>query len=156
MAAQHSPAPTVAPGCDLIGLHEAVEDLLAARDRDMRTVGYRSDLWNCLAAALAADQPGRNRFIALIRWVSFETGVPVAVVCGNSQATPAWRARLAVAWGGRYHLGLSFPEIGRKLGDRDQSTIRRCVSRAMDMISTDPAFCSLITRLQLASEGGKF
>ncbi|MFH1553547.1 MAG: hypothetical protein ABII76_01595 [Pseudomonadota bacterium] len=37
---------------DLIGLAEAARDLLAARDRDERTVGYRADQWDCLRAAL--------------------------------------------------------------------------------------------------------
>lgn len=35
---------------------EAATDLLAAFDKDQRTVGYRNDLWECLRAAISEGE----------------------------------------------------------------------------------------------------
>lgn len=45
-------------GDDLIGVREAAGDLIARKNDDPRTVGYRDDLWNCLEAALSLPADG--------------------------------------------------------------------------------------------------
>lgn len=46
--------PTPPQTADTLTLGEAAQDLVAARDKNEMTVGYRTDLWDALRACLAA------------------------------------------------------------------------------------------------------
>jgi chromosomal replication initiation ATPase DnaA len=123
----------------------ALDDLIAESVREARA-----------AQALHVDLPDYSAarpLAGLLKWVSFNTGVPIALIEGETRAKAPLRARMAVAWGARNLLGLTAKAIGSHLNRRDHSTILRTVVQADALIANDPAFCNLIARLQLAHKG---
>lgn len=125
----------------------ALDDLIAESQRAVRA-----------QQALHVDLPDYSAarpLDGLLKWVSFNTGVPISLIEGETRAKAVLRARMAVTWGARKLLGLTTKAIGSHLNRRDHSTIVRSVSQADMLIANDPAFCNLIARLQLAHKGRK-
>jgi chromosomal replication initiator protein len=48
----------------------------------------------------------------------------------------------------REHSGMSLPQIGRAIGDRDHTTVMHACRRAKALRETDPAFKALCDRLE--------
>lgn len=130
------------------------------RARSLRIEGAPGDLLDLYERFTEIRVPGLHLTAPgpmgdLLRWVSFNTGVPIAIITGKGRDRRGFRARMAVSWGARQLLGSSFPAIGRRLGDRDHSTIMNAVDRANELIESDPAFRDLCARMVAAQRGGE-
>ena len=76
------------------------------------------------------------------------TGIPVTRIKGGERAQPIATVRFAIIWVMREHSGLSLPQIGRAIGNRDHTTVMHACRRAKALRDTDPAFKALCNRLE--------
>ena len=94
--------------------HRATAEAVIAAKRDAQI--------NALIAAA-----GRARTIPTWKTILRETaeayGLSVEEVCGYRRTTPYVRARQQAMWRMKHELGWSLPEIGRRIGNKDRTTI---------------------------------
>lgn len=69
--------------------------------------------------------------------VAFETSAPA--ICGPARDKFTSRARFAASYIIRQRLGLSLTEIGRRLGNKDHTTVMNALKRATALMG-DPAW----------------
>lgn len=71
----------------------------------------------------------------LVQAASKLTGLTVAEIKGPARHRRLSRVRFAIAYVAHRHLGRSFPQIGRALGNRDHTTILQGKIRAEQLLS---------------------
>lgn len=85
------------------------------------------------------------------------TGASVGEICGPSRRVDICRVRWAVVIAlreaGTGSGGLSFPRIGRRLGNRDHSTIIHADRQGRALMARDAAFRVLVEDLAHAARG---
>lgn len=86
----------------------------------------------------------------LVTLVATETGLPRAGILGPSHARPTSWAREALVWAGRELLGLSYPVLGSRIGDRDHTSIMAAFKRATRRRREDHGFRLVTERLAKA------
>lgn len=84
----------------------------------------------------------------LIAYVAALSGLSAADITGKARFRHIIRARAIVAKVLRDN-GLSYPQIGRRLGNRDHSTVINAIQLFDDYVKEEPAMAE---RLRLASE----
>ena len=80
------------------------------------------------------------------------TGVRVGEICGPSRRRDICRVRWAVVIALR-GTGLSFPRIGRRVGNRERSTIMHADREGRALMARDAAFRVLVEDLGHAARG---
>jgi chromosomal replication initiation ATPase DnaA len=83
---------------------------------------------------------GRVTPRAILTAVAEQFRITLPELTGHCQVWHLCNARFAAACLMRKGLGMSTPEIGRRLGDRDPTTIRNALMRADFLLMTDPKF----------------
>jgi hypothetical protein len=68
--------------------------------------------------------------------VSYTTGIPVADIQGISRRGPVSKARQILFWIAKTYTSYSFPEIGRRSGGRDHSTVIHGVRRVQAVLDS--------------------
>lgn len=76
----------------------------------------------------------------LIDFAATAYGLTAADVRSARRDRPIATARWAVMWAARHGTDLSFPQIGRKLGGRDHTTVMHGVARATELRDGDEKF----------------
>lgn len=76
----------------------------------------------------------------VVAWVALQTGISVNEITGQRRLFAVARARFAVYWLSVHALQLSLPQIGRRLSNRDHTTVLSGCRRAAELRETDPAF----------------
>ena len=79
------------------------------------------------------------------------TGLPISRIQGGERSRKIATVRFAIFWVMREYSGLSLPQIGRALGDRDHTTVMHACRRAKTLRATDPEFLALCDRLAEAA-----
>ena len=87
-----------------------------------------------------------NRVAAVVQEVAFETGVPRSMILGPSQDAVSTRARHACFFIASVGLQRTSVQIGAAM-NRDHSTVRHGLARAIVFRERDPAFRDLTDRL---------
>ena len=78
---------------------------------------------------------------------SAATGISIPRLKGGERSKAVCMPRFAIFWLLREYSGLSLPQIGRALGDRDHTTVMHACRRAKALRVTDPEFLALCDRL---------
>lgn len=92
----------------------------------------------------------RRTFVStkdIIRLAANVAGITVAEMMGPGRSTKFVQARFAVYLVSQ-ERGLSTPEIGRRVGGRDHSSVLHGIARAKDMEKRDPEFARIMARLR--------
>lgn len=84
--------------------------------------------------------------------VSKASGIAEKSLVSDSRDGTFRNPRFAIYYLCRTKACLSFPMIGRHLGDRDPSTIQHGTKRAAQLLETDRDFCALVKRASAALE----
>jgi chromosomal replication initiation ATPase DnaA len=117
-----------------------------------RTAGYSSWRLNYVRELRSRKEARTNTVEGVMRFygrvtprailiaVSEQFRITLPELTGHCQVWHLCNARFAAARLMRKGLGMSTPEIGRRLGDRDPTTIRNAVMRADFLVMTDPEF----------------
>jgi chromosomal replication initiation ATPase DnaA len=71
--------------------------------------------------------------IDIIKIVCRRNEISYTAICGASRDKRTVAARHAAAWVVRVLMGISTPAIGRRMGDRDHSTIINSLKRAREL-----------------------
>lgn len=77
----------------------------------------------------------------LLRWVSQVEGIPILDLKGPRHSKPVALARQMVCYLARLYTGLSSPQIGHVLGDRDHTTVLSAVNRIKVLRLTHSDLC---------------
>ncbi|MBK5957423.1 hypothetical protein CCR97_04260 [Rhodoplanes elegans] len=80
----------------------------------------------------------------IVNAVAWAFDVPAHMIAYNRRAKEYVTARQAVCWLARELTPLSMPEIGRRLGDRDHTTILHAIGRAQGRLDTDDDFAERV------------
>ena len=83
----------------------------------------------------------------LIQEASEATGISIPRLKGGERSKRIATARFAIMWTLREYSGLSLPQIGRALGDRDHTTVMHACRRARVLRESDAEFLALCDRL---------
>ena len=83
----------------------------------------------------------------LLAEASEATGLPISRIQGGERSRKIATVRFAIFWVMREYSGLSLPQIGRALGNRDHTTVMHACRRALVLRETDPEFRALCDRL---------
>lgn len=75
-------------------------------------------------------------------------GISTEELCGRSRTARAVRARQMAMLLTRELTSLSLPEIGRRFGGRDHSTVHNALRRAESLAKTDPDFSADLNNLR--------
>lgn len=71
------------------------------------------------------------------------TGFPLPAIVGSGRTRAIVQVRAAIVWSLRCDPPLSYPNIGRRLGHRDHTTIINLHRRANEWRAGDPAYRAL-------------
>lgn len=82
-----------------------------------------------------------RRVQRLARIVSAMTGITAPELMGAGRSRHLAYARFAIAYAAR-KAGMSYPEIGRCMGNRDHTTIMHADKQAAKMCKLDPCFAT--------------
>ena len=89
------------------------------------------------------------RFITTIQAVvGHRFGVTVPEIRGPSRKAPVTLARHIALWLGRALTGDSYPELGRRTGGMNHSTVMHACRRVAALIGTDPAIRETVLSLR--------
>lgn len=88
-----------------------------------------------------------SRMKSLIAFVANVSGVSADDIKSPVRSRKLVLLRYAIAWAAREHYDLSYPAIGRAMGDRDHTTIRNLHSRAKELQDQDPLFRTNLERI---------
>lgn len=80
-------------------------------------------------------------------------GVPRHVILSPDRKYLTVRARQAVAWLARKHTNLSLPQIGKRLGGRDHSTICHAIAVVPERMMRDPLYAARVQDVESALLG---
>ena len=84
----------------------------------------------------------------LLQEASAATGITVHRLRGAERSRPISMARFAIFWTMREYSGLSLPQIGKAIGNRDHTTVMHACRRAKALRETDLEFKALCDRLE--------
>lgn len=84
---------------------------------------------------------------SLISDVSALTGYPPTMLRGPVRTRGLAHARFAVMKAA-YGLGMTMPQIGRQLNNRDHTSILYGIRRAKELEQTDPEFAALLKEIE--------
>lgn len=84
----------------------------------------------------------------IMRRVSLDTGISVPIIKGPGRNSKEVRARQIAMYLAREMIGASFPEIGRRMGDRDHTTAMHGHRRIGRLIQTDPDVAEVVSRIR--------
>lgn len=112
------------------------------RDQAQRQI--RRAQWTAKAMERASDITPRAD--AILRAVSLRFDVPVDDIKGRGRSKTVSLARLAAYWLLK-HRGLSYPEIGRVLGNRDHTTAMSGVRRVEELRAVNPTLAARLDSL---------
>ena len=87
--------------------------------------------------------PPNRPIAAFVAAAARISGVSPAMICGPARTPNVVRVRDALIWSAMMALGVSYSEIGRRLGNRDHSTIRIAFNRASARWRSDADFAQL-------------
>jgi Bacterial dnaA protein helix-turn-helix len=93
----------------------------------------------------AAELP-IGKVSAIIHRVSCASGVSQKLITSKRRNLKYVRPRQAAYWLAHQETDSSSPEIGRRIGGRDHSTILHGITRAEELIATDCVFADLVSR----------
>jgi chromosomal replication initiator protein len=94
------------------------------------------------------------RAVAIIQaHVAREFGVTVAQIIGPRRTKAIVLARFAAVYLASEITGRSLPDLGRRFGDRDHTTIYSALCKMPAMIEADPDFASRVKTLMLSITG---
>jgi chromosomal replication initiation ATPase DnaA len=94
--------------------------------------------------------PGLSVVAELVERASAVSHIPKRVLLGAARDQGTCRVRYAIMFCARQY-GLSTPQIGRGLGDRDHSTICNGLFRA-SKLATDSEFRELVNAIEFKPE----
>ena len=101
-----------------------------------------------LAFPVMPDIPEyRTMAETLLQEASEATGISGARLRGGERSKRIAVTRFAIMWTLREYSGMSLPEIGKAVGNRDHTTVMHACRRAKALRATDPAFKALCDRL---------
>ena len=83
----------------------------------------------------------------IITATAHEFGVTARDITGPSRQDVFTRPRFAVC-AIAHDAGFSYPQIGRKIGNRDHATIMNAARRAIEIASIESAFCESLSSLR--------
>lgn len=100
--------------------------------------------WLNLASATSLKRP---TWRDILTTVVDATGITAGELLGQCRVARIARPRQILFWLLRRHAGLSLPAIGRRIGDRDHTTVLHGCRRVEAMMAADPAFKGLVSSL---------
>jgi len=122
------------------------------RDQAQRQMRQMRRLqWQAKAMERASDITPRAD--AILRAVSLRFDVPVDDIKGRGRSKTVALARLAAYWL-LWHRGLSYPEIGRAVGNRDHTTAMSGVRRVNEMRAVNATLAARLDALLTSLEVG--
>lgn len=71
----------------------------------------------------------RVRVIDILRQESERTGVPISEILGSRRTPDLSHLRHYVMWRARVETGLSYPQIGKYMGNKDHTTVLHGVKK---------------------------
>ena len=75
-------------------------------------------------------------------------GIDPREMSSSRRLRAAARARQVAMYLIRRHTGASLPDIGRRMGGRDHTTVMHGIRRVEELIASDPAFASAVAECE--------
>lgn len=106
-----------------------------------------------VATAAASTQP-KDLIGRILATVAADSGVPVEVILSPLRSREAVRARQTGLYLAYVMSGKSLPEIGRRFGGRDHTTVLHAVRKIGALRDSDPALGANLSRIARAVDPG--